>query len=235
VPRSISDKVVIVIATYNEAATISDLLRNLSCYQVVVVDDSSPDGTGDLANAFAHVTVLGRPHKMGLASAYDVGFRRALTFNPYYVIQMDAGGTHPPDRVPLLIERAGRLNLGLVIGSRFLQGRRWLSYRSGISWCATALMRLLRLKVSDATSGFRCWQASTLSAILSRYQQPTVQGHAFQIEMLFRAWEIGTRIGEIPIPYCLTNSTFRWSMVWEGLRTWCRLAWDHVTLGGYGL
>lgn len=237
----------VVIATYNEARTIWKLLEGLQQYAVVIVDDST-DSTALIAQSFVNTTIIKRGAKMGVASAYMRGFRRALEAPvPRYVVQMDAGMTHDPADVPRLLDSietahgmsgtsmSGRLPGGgacvvlgmglpdLVIGSRFVRAPHFLGYRMALSLAAAWGMRGLGIPVRDATSGFRCWRASLLGKVLQDWN-PKATGFAFQLEMLYRAWDLcGGRVVEMPIAYQLTNSSFRWGMVAEALQVYAGL------------
>jgi dolichol-phosphate mannosyltransferase len=208
-------RVIVVLATYNEAATIGTILDALSEYEVVIVDDSSEDGTGDIARRHPHATVISRPPKSGIVTAYLDGFRAALTHDPTHVVQMDAGLTHKPADVPRLVACADATGAGLVLSSRFVTPR-LLSHRSVISLGAAFLMRRAGVPVTDATGGFRCWRAD----ILRRCIGPPLRsaGFAFQLELLHRAREAGGGLAEVPIDYTLTNSSFSLPMAWEALR-----------------
>lgn len=202
-----------VMATYNEAETIGPLLNALLPYPVIVVDDSSPDGTGTIAYKLG-ATVLTRPQKSGIASAYYGGFIEALKRHPRYIVQMDAGFTHCPKDVPRLIKKISQ-GYGLVIGSRFLRPVK-LTKRSLISKVAALMMRVAGIKAKDATSGFRCWEPWVLSEVVE--QSFEAHDFAFQLEALYRAKKTGARITEIPIEYRLTNSSFRPAMLVEALK-----------------
>lgn len=204
--------VVVVIATYNEAGTIGRIIRAIP-YPVIVVDDNSPDGTAEIARD-AGATVLLRPAKSGIASAYYDGFRLALAQNPEYVIQMDAGLTHDPADIDRLLDKA-REGYSLVIGARsFGWGRRAI-----VSRLAALLMLLRGVNVPDATGGFRCWRATELRRVISK---PFRARHfAFQLEALWRARYSG--IATVPIAYKLTNSSFRPTMILEALGIWATL------------
>lgn len=208
--------VVVVIATYNEADNIAELLFELSDYTVVVVDDNSPDGTGKIAKRFANTYVISRPGKLGIASAYKEGFKYALTLKPDYVVQMDAGFTHNPSDVKRLVDTCS-LGFGLVIGSRFMHNFDYKGYRTLLSKMASLLMNLIGLNVTDATSGFRCWRPDLLAIIVNKVWLS--HGFAFQLETLKAANstpKIGT-ICSIPIDYKLTNSSLTYKMVLEAL------------------
>lgn len=221
------DDCVVVLATYNEARTIWKLLEGLRQYAVVIVDDST-DNTALIARSFVNVTIISRETKMGVASAYVRGFRKAIEAPvPRYVVQMDAGLTHDPADVPRLLDSIETVKAGsrpdLVIGSRFMLAPHLLGYRTVLSVAAAWGMRGLGIPVQDATSGFRCWRASLLGEVLQGWN-PTATGFAFQLETLYRAWHwSGGRVAEMPIEYRLTNSSFRWGMVAEALYVYARL------------
>ena len=228
---------VVVIATYNEVETIGDILHSLSNVPVIVVDDSSPDGTGELVRAYGNATLITRPGKLGIASAYITGIQAALEVGADSVVQMDAGGTHRPGDARILDSAAQLYGADLVIGSRFYRRKRtpqaidgW-TFRGGrtlISLGAAFLMRRLGINVRDATSGFRCWSRR----ILERMDLNAVHAHgfAFQLEMLSLAYRAGAEIIEASIPYRLTNSTFNPGMLREALVTYLRLCHDHHLL-----
>ncbi len=215
-----NETVIVVIATYNEAPSIGVLLDDMRSYQVIVVDDSSPDGTGELAGTFDHVQLISRPRRLGIASAYFEGFASALRRNPIYVVQMDAGMTHKPKDISRLIEKAETTGSDLVIGSRF-GNVQFLGYRTLLSRGATVLMRLLGIRVNDATSGFRCWKATHLK-LLDR-TKIQADGFAFQLETLFYTHRMGGRIGEVPIEYLLTNSSLAAGILLEATRSYWNL------------
>jgi dolichol-phosphate mannosyltransferase len=213
----------VVIATYNEADTIVSILEALQEFSVLVVDDSSPDGTGDIARGYEHVQVLNRPGKQGIASAYLDGFRAALERQPTYIVQMDAGMTHKPEDVPRLLALAEATGSDLVIGSRFFDSE-LQSYRTLISYGAAFLMRRLGINVHDATSGFRCWRVGQLATL--DFSQVQARGFAFQLELLYLTWRAGGKISEMPIEYLLTSSSFNSKMLLEALQVYVRL-WRH--------
>lgn len=214
-----------VIATYNEAETIGALLDGLRECQCIVVDDSSPDGTGAIVRTFAHATLLTRPCKLGIATAYLAGLRAALATETEWIVQMDAGGTHRPEDAKKLASVTRLLGADLVIGSRFTRPV-WRGRRTAISLGAAWLMRRLGLHVRDATSGFRCWRADFLRGL--DLDAVRARGFAFQLELLYQAHRAGARILEMPIPYTLTNSTFNGEMVREALRVYGRLCRAHL-------
>ena len=200
-------KTLIVTPTYNERKNIHELVSTLfelnPDFHILVVDDSSPDGTAEIVEELqadcANLHLLSRNEKTGLGSAYIAGFNYALERDYEAVVQMDADMSHDPKDVPLLIEAIE--NADLAIGSRYLSGINvvnWPLQRLIISYGANIYTRLVtRLPVRDATGGFKCWRREALEAI--NLDGVRSQGYSFQIEMTYRAWLKGFRITEIPI------------------------------------
>ena len=197
----------VIIPTYNERDNLRPLTeRILSQHQslrILIVDDNSPDGTGQLADELARedsrIQVLHRPAKLGLGSAYREGFRRALDLGADYLIEMDADFSHDPAVLPLFLEKIAACDL--VIGSRYINGIsvvNWPLRRLMLSYGANVYTRLITgLRIMDCTSGFKCFRRSLLERIdLARI---TSDGYSFQIEMHFRCAELGARICELPI------------------------------------
>jgi dolichol-phosphate mannosyltransferase len=173
--------------------------------RVLVIDDNSPDGTGELADRFAaeldYVDVLHRPAKDGLGPAYLAGFRRALADGADLVLEMDCDFSHDPGDVPRLI--AGTDAADVVLGSRYVPGgaiRNWGTVRrlvsAGGSWYARVL---LGAQVRDLTGGFKCYRRRVLEAI--ELDKIHSKGYAFQIETTYRALRAGFRVAEIPIMF----------------------------------
>lgn len=200
-------KTLIVTPTYNERKNIHELVSTLfelnPDFHILVVDDSSPDGTAEIVEELqadcANLHLLSRNEKTGLGSAYIAGFNYALERDYEAVVQMDADMSHDPKDVPLLIEAIE--NADLAIGSRYISGINvvnWPLHRLIISYGANIYTRLVtRLPVRDATGGFKCWRREALEAI--NLDGVRSQGYSFQIEMTYRAWLKGFRITEIPI------------------------------------
>ena len=200
-------KTLIVTPTYNERKNIRELISTLfelnPDFHILVVDDSSPDGTAEIVEELqadcANLHLLSRNEKTGLGSAYIAGFNYALERDYEAVVQMDADMSHDPKDVPLLIEAIE--NADLAIGSRYISGINvvnWPLQRLIISYGANIYTRLVtRLPVRDATGGFKCWRREALEAI--NLDGVRSQGYSFQIEMTYRAWLKGFRITEIPI------------------------------------
>ncbi|GAB3938566.1 polyprenol monophosphomannose synthase [Kribbella sp. NPDC056345] len=207
-------KIVIVVPTYNErenlpvlAGLLSDL--NLPGLELLVVDDNSPDGTGDVADELAKespdkIGVLHRTTKDGLGRAYIAGITRALNEGADIVIQMDADLSHPASVIPLMVETLRTTDAGLVIGSRYVEGgsaaAEWGWHRRALSaWANFYVNALLRLHVKDATAGFKAWKADTLRWI--DVASIESNGYSFQVEMNYRTVKRGLRIAEVPIHF----------------------------------
>jgi dolichol-phosphate mannosyltransferase len=197
----------VVIPTYNERDNIGLLIERilqLPRFRVLVVDDNSPDGTaeivGKIAGAEPRVGLLSRPGKQGLGTAYIAGFRRALAEGAGYIYEMDADFSHDPRYLLPLLE-ATETRFDLTLGSRYVRGggtTDWGAIRKLISQGGNIYARLiLGLPVMDATGGFRCYRRRVLETIdLDAIRS---NGYSFQIEMVYRAWQAGFRIGETPI------------------------------------
>ena len=207
--RPLTTPALVVIPTYNERENIPLLLPRVLEYpelSVLVVDDGSPDGTGDLVAAELpsneRVHLLRRAGKQGLGTAYVAGFRYALERGADYVFEMDADFSHDPRYLPDLLH-AAETAYDLVIGSRYVPGggtTDWGLMRQLISRGGNIYARLiLGLPLSDMTGGYRCYRRTALQAInLDRIRS---NGYSFQIEMAYRVHQAGLRIGEVPIMF----------------------------------
>lgn len=201
----------VVLPTYNEAdnlpaLTAALLALPLENLQIIVVDDSSPDGTGEAADRLAarhpgRIHVLHRTEARGLGRAYVDGFALALSLGAQTIVQMDADFSHSPLDVPRLVQASAAADL--VIGSRYVEGgaldSEWSWWRRFLSWWANKVWAQLFLgtQIQDATAGFRCWRRATLEGIgLERVRS---NGYVFQVEMSYMAERLGYRIVEIPI------------------------------------
>lgn len=201
-------KVAVVIPTYNEAHNLPPLVEAIRKlphdFHLIIVDDNSPDGSGRLAEELAkahpqRMTVLHRPAKLGLGSAYRLGFAHALQQGAHSIAQMDADFSHPPEKLSELAEALQSCDVAM--GSRYVPGgavdRHWPMWRKGLSafgnWYARTI---LGIPVHDVTGGFRMWRRETLQAI--PFQQGNSQGYIFQVEMAYLAYRLGFVIREIP-------------------------------------
>lgn len=205
-----ADKALIITPTYNEKANVPTLIeRALSKdprLEILIVDDNSPDGTGDLVASIAaanpRVHLLRRPGKMGLGTAYRDGFRWALDRDYELIFEMDADFSHDPDHLPQFLDAAQTADF--VLGSRYLNGKvtvvNWPISRLMLSYGANIYARIVTgLKLWDATGGFKCFHRRVLEAI--DLDDVRSNGYAFQIEMSFRAVRKGFKPVEIPIVF----------------------------------
>ena len=200
-------KPLIIIPTYNELDNIQRLIPALMALdpaiRVLVVDDNSPDGTGKLVDDMARendrISVLHRPAKLGLGSAYVAGFKYAVKQDVDCVFEMDADFSHDPAMVPEFIEQIKSCDV--VIGSRYISGINvvnWPMSRLLLSYFANFYTRLVTgMTIRDATSGYKCFRREVLESI--NLDDVRSDGYAFQIEMNFRCWRKGYRLKEIPI------------------------------------
>jgi dolichol-phosphate mannosyltransferase len=196
--------------TYNERPNLGKVVPAVLArderIDVLVVDDDSPDGTGDLADDLARenprISVLHREGKLGLGSAYLDGFRAGLEAGYDFLLEMDADFSHDPEYLPDLLEAAAG-EADVVAGSRYLEGVNVINWPMGrllLSWFANKYARWITgLPLTDSTSGFKCFRREVLEAI--DFGRVSSTGYAFQIEMSFRAWKQGFRVGEIPIVF----------------------------------
>ncbi|MDQ2982172.1 MAG: polyprenol monophosphomannose synthase [Actinomycetota bacterium] len=201
-------KAVVCLPTYNECENLEPMLRALGDkgVRVLVIDDNSPDGTGQLADRMAteldYVDVLHRERKEGLGPAYLAGFGRALAGGAELVLEMDCDFSHDPNDVPRLIA-AIESGADLVLGSRYVPGggvRNWGLLRRLISAGGSVYARvLLGVKVRDLTGGFKCYRRGVLEAI--DLDSVDSKGYAFQIETTYRALRAGFEVVEVPITF----------------------------------
>ncbi len=199
----------VIMPTYNEAQSISDIVRKLlatvSEIDLLIVDDNSPDGTGkiadDIAVANPRVSVLHRTEKNGLGPAYLAGFAWAFERKYEYVVEMDADGSHRAEDLPNLLVRAPFNDL--VIGSRWIKGGsvlNWPATRRFISRTGNTYARvMLRTGISDITAGFRVYRASFLQALDLAHIASA--GYSFQVELAWRTFRANGRIQEVPITF----------------------------------
>ncbi len=204
-------RVVVVTPTYNERENVERLLPRLLAhgpdYSVIVVDDGSPDGTGEYVAAYgaedARVSLLRRETKNGLGRAYVAGFHAAAQMPVDYIVQMDADLSHDPDFVPAMVEVAERSGADMVLGSRYIKGARivnWPLKRNLLSRAGNLFARLvLGMRVSDYTTGFTVFRADSLRQL--PYQEFGASGFAFQLEFKYAMRSRGMSIAEVPITF----------------------------------
>jgi dolichol-phosphate mannosyltransferase len=199
-------KAVVCLPTYNERENLERMVRALDAYDVLVIDDGSPDGTGEIADRLAaelpNVSVLHRARKEGLGPAYLAGFRHALANGAELVLEMDCDFSHDPADVGRLVAEA-RNGADLVLGSRYVRGgsvANWGVARRIVSAGGSLYARLLLgVPVRDLTGGFKCYRRRVLESI--DLDAISSKGYAFQIETTYRALRKGFRVVEVPIAF----------------------------------
>jgi dolichol-phosphate mannosyltransferase len=231
----------VVLPTYDEAENLpgiaAAILETLPIATLLVVDDGSPDGTGELADGLAsrnpRVQVRHRAGKQGLGRAYLDGFRVALDGGAESVVQMDADWSHDPAVLPALLEPIAAGRADLVIGSRYVRGGQVLDWGIGrrlISRLGSLFARtVLGLRPHDLTGGFKAWRASTLAAIPMHGVH--AGGYVFQIEMTYRASRARARVVEVPITFRdrrVGRSKMSRRIIVEALLVVLRLRWDEL-------
>lgn len=229
---------VVIVPTYNERENIeriiAQVLQQDERLDILVVDDGSPDGTGEVVASVAEtnsrVCLLERSEKLGLGTAYLTGFKWALERDYDVMFEMDADFSHDPSHIPQFL--CAIQDADLVLGSRYQDGRvtvvNWPIARLVLSYAANIYARAVtRLPVFDATGGFKCFRRKALEAIdLSSVHS---NGYAFQIEMTYRIWRRGFRIKEIPIVFhdrTLGESKMSKHIVREAIWMVWRLRWQ---------
>ncbi|MBI4542801.1 MAG: polyprenol monophosphomannose synthase [Gemmatimonadetes bacterium] len=232
-----AERALVIIPTYNEHENLAKIvplvLEQDARLEVLVVDDGSPDGTGEVADRLAaadpRVHVLHRAAKLGLGTAYVLGFRWAISRGFDYVFEMDADLSHDPAHLPTFLSEVR--DADLVIGSRYLDRRvtvvNWPMSRLLLSYFANVYARWVTgLKLWDSTGGFKCYKRRVLETIeLDRVRS---NGYSFQIEMSFRAWRKGFRLKEITILFTdrdLGHSKMSRAIVWEAVWMVWKLRW----------
>jgi dolichol-phosphate mannosyltransferase len=211
----VSSDVAVVLPTYQEAANLPVIVTALfdlplPRLHVIVVDDNSPDGTGEIAEQLAdqhgrdRLAVVHRAGKEGLGRAYVDGMSRALAAGAEFVVQMDSDLSHRPEYLPQMLGTLLSADAEVVIGSRYIAGASvssdWPWHRRALSAFANAYVRfLLRLRIRDATAGYKLWRASALDAIGLQSVRST--GYSFQVEMNYRADRQGLKVMELPIHF----------------------------------
>ena len=205
-----SIKSLIIIPTYNERENVNaiiDAILNLDDnFNLLIVDDNSPDGTADIVRGLQN-RYQGRLHlesrkgKLGLGTAYIFGFKWALKRDYSFIFEMDADFSHDPNDLPKLLKACSEDNVDLAIGSRYSNGVNvvnWPMSRVLLSYFASKYVRLItRMPIHDTTAGFKCYRRSVLEAI--DFHKIRFTGYAFQIEMKFRSWKQGFKLKEVPV------------------------------------
>ncbi len=203
-------RVLVIVPTYNERENLPVIIRRLRealpDADLLVADDNSPDGTGEIADELAerddHVHVMHRPGKQGLGAAYIAGFRWGLERGYDILCEIDADGSHQPEELPKLIDAVAR-GADLAIGSRWVPGGKvvnWPFRRELLSRGANIYVRLmLGIPVRDATAGFRAYRAATLRKI--GLDDVESQGYCFQVDLTLRTVRNGLRVTEVPIRF----------------------------------
>jgi glycosyltransferase involved in cell wall biosynthesis len=200
--------VLVVMPTFNEKDNLERVVKAVRHFghDVLIVDDASPDGTGQIADQLADadpgVRVLHRERKLGIGSAYEDAFRVGLKEGASLFVEMDADGSHRPQDLDPIVD-AARGSGGLAVGSRYMRGGKivgWPAHRLLLSWGANVYCRtLLGLRVRDCTSGYRCYTRELLLAI--QLDDVVSQGYSFQIEMVARTVRLGYPVVEVPIQF----------------------------------
>jgi glycosyltransferase involved in cell wall biosynthesis len=203
------ERVLVIVPTFNEVENLEAVLDRLRASvptaDALVVDDASPDGTGELADKLAagdpRVHVLHRPGKAGLGAAYVAGFAWARERGYDVLVEMDADGSHPPETLPQLLARLA--DADLVLGSRYVPGGRvedWPLHRLLLSRIGNRYTRwALRLPLTDATGGFRAARGELIDRL--PFDDVASHGYCFQVDWAWRAWRSGARVAEVPITF----------------------------------
>ncbi len=231
------ERALVIIPTYNEASNLPKILPAIleqdQRLEVLVVDDGSPDGTGELADRMAaaerRIHVLHRAGKLGLGTAYVAGFRWAIEQKVDYVFEMDADFSHDPKHLVTFLREVH--DTDLVIGSRYLDGRvtvlNWPMARLLLSYFANMYARVVTgLHLWDSTGGFKCYRRAVLEAVDLDHVRSN--GYSFQIEMSYRAWKKGFHLKEIPILFtdrAEGHSKMSRGIIWEAVWMVWRLRW----------
>jgi len=232
-------KTAVIIPTYNEnnniATLVEEILNLRAVAHVIIVDDNSPDGTGQTADELAkqhhEVHVIHRSSKLGLGTAYIAGFKLALTLPADCIMTMDADFSHHPRYIPSLIAQARVYDLS--IGSRYVDGGGVVNcnlWRRFLSEMGNTVARLtLGLKASDCTAGFRCYRHHVLEAI--DLDSIFSSGYSFLVEVLYKCQQLGYHVGEVPIIFENRRqgvSKISRSEIWKAAYTVLRLGWERI-------
>ena len=204
------EKKLVIIPTYNEKENIEQIIRTVLAlnggFEVLVIDDGSPDGTADIVKSLIpdsgnRLHILERSGKQGLGTAYLLGFNWALEHGYDYVFEMDADFSHDPNDLLRLYKACAEEGADLAVGSRYCNGVSVVDWPIGriiMSYFASAYVRtVLGMKVYDTTAGFVCYSRKVLETI--KLDQVKMKGYGFQIEMKYTAWKLGFKVKEVPI------------------------------------
>jgi dolichol-phosphate mannosyltransferase len=238
------DRITVVVPTYNEAENLQPLASALWALpipelKILVVDDASPDGTGQIADKMARenpgkISVLHRAGKLGLGSAYINGFKKAIEEMPDAIVQMDADFSHSPSALPEFLNKI--TNADAVLGSRYIPGgsldKRWGFGRRLLSWFGNFYSRtILNVSIQDATGGFRMWRRETLEGMPLDLIRS--DGYVFQVEMAYVALKLGYNLVEHPIHFedrRIGQSKMSFRIQFEAaIRVW-QILWLHRNL-----
>ena len=200
---------IVIIPTYKERENIEAIIKAISSlnvsFDILVIDDNSPDGTAsivkELQKSFSNLNLVERPGKLGLGTAYTTGFKWALDKGYDFIYEMDADFSHDPRDLVRLFNACNDHGADVAIGSRYISGVNvvdWPLSRVLMSYCASIYVRIITgMKIMDTTAGFVCYRKEVLENI--KCVQIRSKGYGFQIEMKFVAWKLGYKIVEIPI------------------------------------
>lgn len=200
---------IVIIPTYKERENIEAIIKAVSCqsiaFDILIIDDNSPDGTADIVKGlqkiYRNLHLIERPGKLGLGTAYLAGFKWALEKGYSYIYEMDADFSHDPNDLMRLFRACSEDGADLAIGSRYISGVNvvnWPLSRVLMSYFASIYVRIVTgMKVMDTTAGFKCYKKKVLENI--RLDKIRSVGYGFQIEMKFKTWILGYKIVEIPI------------------------------------
>jgi len=204
------DRKLVIIPTYNEKENIEAIIRKVFSlvgeYNILVIDDGSPDGTASIVKALkseftTRLHIIEREGKLGLGTAYLTGFKWALREGYDFIFEMDADFSHNPDDLPRLLDACREGGASLAIGSRYCNGVsvvNWPISRIVMSYFASVYVRMiLRMKVYDTTAGFVCYRREVLEAM--DLDGVKMKGYGFQIEMKYTAWRLGFKLREVSI------------------------------------
>jgi len=200
---------IVIIPTYKERENIEAIIKTISSlnvsFDILVIDDNSPDGTAsivkELQKSFSNLNLVERPGKLGLGTAYATGFKWALDKGYDFIYEMDADFSHDPRDLVRLYNACNEQGADVAIGSRYISGVNvvdWPLSRVLMSYCASIYVRVITgMKIMDTTAGFVCYRKEVLENI--KHVHIRSKGYGFQIEMKFVAWKLGFKIIEVPI------------------------------------